>query len=70
MEAVDLVLDVALVFGIPYTKPHGLAFDILQITTAANIREWLQSAIYRVSRDLERLIKIASQRLPNFVYAV
>lgn len=35
MEAVDLLLGVDLVFGIPCTKPHGLAFAILQITTAA-----------------------------------
>lgn len=70
MEAVDLILDVDLVFGIPCTKPHGLAFAILQITTAMNVRDWLQSAICRVLRDLERFIKIASQRLPNFVYAV
>jgi len=35
MGAVDLIIGVDLVFGVPCTKPHGLAFAILQITTAA-----------------------------------
>lgn len=30
-----------------------------------NVRDWLQSAICGVLRDLERYLKIAPQRLPN-----
>lgn len=71
MGAVDLILVVDLVFGIPCTKPHGVGFCYFADNNGGmSVRDWLQSAIFRVSRDLERSIKIASQQLPNFVYTV